>query len=136
MPVYSIYHGTQYMFLYTAKEVYNNFACWCFYICPEGDTPLPADHPPPHVLHHAAHLVLLHGPGVVGVHVEDVIEMDVVPAPVHTPATAHTLGHGSAEVEEAALGDGTREHALAPQTGTEIEEGTTHHGEEQGKKNC
>lgn len=65
---------------------------------------------------------------------EAAIEMDAVPA--HTLATAHTLGHGRVEDEEAALGEGTRERALAPQTGTEIEEGTTHHGEEPGERNC
>lgn len=107
-----------------------------FFVCPEGDVPPPAAHHHLRVLPHAAHLILLRGPGVVGVHVEDVIEMDAVPDPARTPATARTLGRGNMEDEEAALGDATREHALAPQTGTEIEEGTTRHEEEPGERNC
>lgn len=136
MPVCSIYHGTQYVFSGCfAMTVYNNFARWCFYVCPEGDVPPPAAHHPPRILPHAARLVLLRGPGVVGVHVEGVIEMDAVPDLAHTLAIVHTLDHGTAEDEEAALGDAMRGHALAPQTGTEIEEGTTHHIEEPGKRN-
>lgn len=110
--------------------------CFIFYVCPEEDAPPPADPPPPHVLPHADHLVLLRGPGVVGVHVVVVIETGVVPDPALTPATAHTPGHGNAGGEEAVLEDGTREHALAPQTGTEIKEGTTHPAEEPGERNC
>lgn len=113
--------------------VYNNFACWCFYVCPEGDVRPPAAHHLPHVLPHAAHPALLRGRGVVDVHVEGVKEMDGVPDPARTPATARTLGRGNVEDEEAALGDATREHALAPQTGTETEDGTTRRAEEPGE---
>ncbi|TST73071.1 CLK4-associating serine/arginine rich protein [Bagarius yarrelli] len=98
----------------------------------EGGAPLPVEHPLPHVLLHTAHPVLLRGPGAVGVHGEAVTEMDVVPDPA--PATVHTLGHGNAEDKEAALGDGTRELVPAPQTGTEIEEGIAHQGEEAGDR--
>lgn len=92
----------------------NNCACWCFYVCPEGDVLPPAAPPPPHILHRAAHRVHLPGHAVAGVHVEGVIEMDADPDPAHTPATAHTPGRGNAEDEEAALGDAMREHGLAP----------------------
>lgn len=85
-----------------------------FFVCPEGDVLPPAAHRPLRILHHDAHPVRLRGPVAAGVHVEGVIEMDADPAPGHTPATAHTLGHGNAEDKEAAPGDATREHALAP----------------------
>lgn len=107
----------------------------CLLVCPEGDAPPPVAPLPPRILPHTAHLVLLRGPGVVGVHVEGVIEMDAVPDPAHTLAIVHTLGHGTVEDEEAAQGDAMRGHALAPQIGTEIEEGTTHRAEEPGKRN-
>lgn len=97
-----------------AVAVFNNFVCRCFYVCPERDVPPPAARPPLHVLPRAARLVLLRGPGAVGVRVAGAIETDAVPDPAHAPATAHTLGRGNAEDEEAALGDAMREHALAP----------------------
>lgn len=106
------------------------------FIYSEGDVPPPAAHHHPHVLPRAFHLVLLRAPGVVGVRAEGGTETGAVPAPAPTPATAPTLGHGNVEDEEASPGDATRELAPAPQIGTEIEEGNTHHAEEPGKRKC
>lgn len=106
------------------------------YVCPEGDVPPPAAPPPPRIRLRAARPGRPRGPAAAGARAEGAIETDAVPDPARIPATAPTLGRGSAEDEEAAPGDATRERAPAPQTGTGIEEGTTHHAEEPGERNC